>query len=362
MSVIPSPDGSGSLAGRLTRRLSVTFAAMLAVATAAFTLVGWFDRNVEAEMAAGQFRIADWVIEEMVGEVLPTVLPLLVATLLVTTVTVRHSLKPLRRLSRTAAEIVPGSGAIRLDEAGVPDEILPLVRAVNTALARLDAAVDQQRRLAENAAHELRTPLAVLRARVDGLAPSPECEELAADLDRMERAIGQILMLARLEGIEMATIRPIDLTVAVRDAAARLAPVAIDRGIALAVLAPDAPVPVDGDPDQIGQALANLVDNALAASSEGDEVEITVSPDARVTVADRGIGLEPGTETQVFERFWRSAASRRPGSGLGLAIVAEIMKQHGGSASAAARPGGGAQFALAFPLRAAQLPATRSTA
>ena len=110
-----------------------------------------------------------------------------VGTLLVAPLTIRRSLRPLGRLSAQAALIEPDRTDVRLNEDGIPSEILPLVEKINEALARIDEGFEQQRRFTSNAAHELRTPLAILRARIDGLEESPAKEGLIRDVERMSR-------------------------------------------------------------------------------------------------------------------------------------------------------------------------------
>ena len=110
-----------------------------------------------------------WMQDETLSELAPVLAPLFIGILLVAPFTIRRSLRPIDRLSAEAALIEPSRTDVRLEEAGVPMEILPLVRTINTALGRIDEGFAQQRRFTTNAAHELRTPLAILRARIDGL-------------------------------------------------------------------------------------------------------------------------------------------------------------------------------------------------
>lgn len=299
-----------------------------------------------------------WAMDELVEEVLPVGIPLFLATLGVAAVTIRRTLKPVARLSVEAGAITPRTTGLRLDEARVPAEILPLVLAFNAALVRLDEGFTLQRRFTANAAHQLRTPLAILRARLDGLAPRPEVEHLKQDCDRIARVVQQLLAIARLEAHQIDLGETVDLGHVARDIVADMAPLAIAEGRSLALDCPDAPVFVRGNSAALRDALANLVDNALRYSPAGQVVEVTLRPGASLAVADRGPGIAPQDRARLFEPFWRGQDphghhSREAGSGLGLAIVQEIAATHGGRVAALDRPGGGTEFRLDLPEAAA---------
>lgn len=216
------------------------------------------------------------------------------------------------------------------------------------ARAALERAMDQQKRFTANAAHELRTPLAVLRARIDGQPPSPDREALRRDIDRMARLVEQLLAVARLEARQITVTDGVDLVAVARDTVARLFPLALSMGLNLSLIAPDHPVPVRGDAFALEDALRNLIDNALRHSPPGETVEVTIhaSP-AALEVADHGPGVPPSLRPHVFEPFSRGTI-RRGGAGLGLAIVAETAAIHGATVSVDDRSGGGAVFRVTF--------------
>ncbi len=299
-----------------------------------------------------------WAMDELVEEVLPVGIPLFLATLVVAAVTIRRTLKPVARLSVEAGAITPRTTGLRLDEARVPAEILPLVRAFNAALVRLDEGFTLQRRFTANAAHQLRTPLAILRARLDGLAPRPEVEHLKQDCDRIARVVQQLLAIARLEAHQIDLGETVELGHVARGIVADMAPLAIAEGRSLALDGPDAPVFVRGNSAALRDALANLIDNALRYGPDGQPVEVTLRPGASLVVADRGPGITPADRARLFEPFWRGQDphghhSREAGSGLGLAIVQEIAIAHGGGVAAFDRAGGGTEFRLDLPEAAA---------
>jgi len=278
-------------------------------------------------------------------------IPLLIGGVLAVGVwALRRGLRPVREAAEAAARIGPDSTGQRLPEGEVPTELRPLVGAINRALNRLSHAIEQQRQFTADAAHQLRTPLAVLSAAVEEL-PEEERGHLRRDIDRMSRLVDQLLQVARLDGALVDTSQGVELTEVAREVVADLAPLALDRGCPLHLEPAPEETRIRGDRQAIARALINLVENALAHSPTDQTVAVTVHTDGRLTVADRGPGL-PSTGAQaLFRRFHRGpeSGSEPGGAGLGLAIAAETMKLHGGSVAAESRPGGGAVFTLAFP-------------
>lgn len=267
--------------------------------------------------------------------------------------TVRRSLAPLAGLSALAERIKPGSSDIRLPEAGVPQESLPLVKAVNHALDRLDAGIQQQREFTANAAHQLRTPLAVIAANIDLMEDKKVAERLRYDVGLMSRIIGQLLLVARLEALSMRLDDQVELCAVVREAAENLGPLAISTRRTLEVDEPPAAVFVRGNSQAIAAAVSNLIENALNHSPAGGAVKIRVTALPSIEVVDSGPGIAPELRERIFERFWRGETSRE-GAGLGLSIVQRIMRALEGDVSVSNAPGGGAKFSLEFPRRLPQ--------
>ena len=288
-----------------------------------------------------------WMMHEISEELLPLVVPLLIGSLIVVPWTVRRSLAPLRLLGFRIAAIGPGERGSGLTLDGVPREVAPLVKAVDSALARLQAAVQQQRRFTANAAHELRTPLAVLRTRLEGLAPSDEREALIRDTDRMCRLVAQLLAMARLEARQIAEAEEVDLADLGVDVIADLAPLAIAEGKEIVLERAAVPVRRHGKRAALSDAVRNLVENALRFTARGGVVTVLIDPAGAIVVRDQGPGVPAENRDRVFEPFWR--ASTGGGAGLGLAIVAETAAAHGGSVSVTDAPGGGADFRHSLP-------------
>jgi signal transduction histidine kinase len=292
--------------------------------------------------------IVHQVMAEFFTDIAWIVPVVLVITLAFTAFTLRRSLAPLREISVRASAIRPGALDQRLPDAHLPAEVVPLVRATNEMLDRVEAGFALQRRFTSNAAHELRTPLQLLASGLEELGADPRIEPLREDVRRMTRLVTQLLAVARLD----ARIEPVsgvaDLAKVAAATLASLAPLAVARGASVALDRPSPPVIVRGDPILIEDLTRNLVENALAASPPKAEVTVVVNADGRLDVIDRGPGIAPEHRERVFDRFWRAPGAPAGGSGLGLAIVKEIADACGASVRIADAPGGGALVRVAF--------------
>jgi signal transduction histidine kinase len=232
----------------------------------------------------------------------------------------------------------------------VPSEIAPLVHAVNRALDRLEAGFRAQREFTADMAHELRTPLAVARARVDSLEPGPLRDQLRADLVNMTRTVNQVLDIAELENFLVGTESRADLHDVCADAVAFMAPLAVERGQTIALTGAAGPVWVHGHTEALFRAVRNLIENAIRASSERGSVEVTVEQRdgvAEIAVTDRGPGVPPDQLGRILEPYFSTHAS---GTGLGLPIAARIAEEHGGALLARNRPIGGFEVVVTIPL------------
>lgn len=300
------------------------------------------------EIASRDHYLATSVTDEFVTDGGWLGLPLLVTLLGVGILTVRRTLSPLNRLSVLAAQIEPGKTGNRLPQEGVPREVMPLVRAMNAALDRLDRGFLRQREFTANAAHQLRTPLAVLQANIDTLPDETVAARLQRDLDSMTRIVSQLLVAARLEAAAIDLGERVDLHAVALDAAALLAPLAIAAGKSIEVDEPARPVLARGNSWMLLNALNNLIENALAQTPCGTAVRVQVSDEPAIAIIDAGPGVPPHLREKIFERFWRGDQDK-PGAGLGLSIVRRIMRLLGGSVSVGEAAGGGAVFTLHLP-------------
>jgi two-component system OmpR family sensor kinase len=266
-------------------------------------------------------------------------------------------LKPLDRIAQSVRLRNP-DGLEPLPENALPDEIRPLVIALNDLLARLRAAIDAQQAFIADAAHELRTPLTAVRLQVQLAEQAAGDEEKAAafgqlrgGIDRAARLVEQMLNLARHE-VAPAASENVSLETLARDVVADLAPLADARRQDFGI-ASSAPARVRGDPHALRMLLRNLADNAIRYTPEGGRVDVSVglrlgAPYLQVT--DTGPGIPPEDRERVFGRFFRRAGSGAPGTGLGLAIVQSIVKNHNGNITLDDNPaGGGLRVTVQFP-------------
>jgi two-component system OmpR family sensor kinase len=248
------------------------------------------------------------------------------------------ALKPLGRLAglvkaRRVHSLEP------LPQSPLPEEVQPLVAALNELLARLHAARKRERDFMADAAHELRTPLTALHLQLGTLARAASeaeraaaMQELAEGVQRAIRLVEQLLALAREAPRQSPPHQPVALEPLAREIVAELVPLADARRVDLGLSAADA-LSVSGDPDALRTLLRNLVDNAVRYSGEGGRVDVAVKTDAAgratLAVSDAGPGIPPAEHARVFDRFYRRAGTGPPGSGLGLAIVKAIADAHG---------------------------------
>jgi two-component system sensor histidine kinase MprB len=276
----------------------------------------------------------------------------------------RTTLAPVRRLTRAAERIAATRDLRSRVGDGRGDELGRLAKAFDIMLDALATSVDAQRQLVADASHELRTPLASIRTNLEVLEldegmPLEERRLILADavgeLAEMTHLIEELVELARGEqhALELDRVR-LDLVVrdAVAAAARRVPAIRFDARLD--------PTLVHGSAQALTCAVANLLDNAAKWSPKGAVVDVTVA-NGEVTVRDRGPGVDEVDREHVFDRFYRSAASRTlPGSGLGLAIVRQIAEAHGGSASVEPASGGGSVFRLRLPALDQRIDSSRS--
>jgi two-component system sensor histidine kinase MprB len=263
----------------------------------------------------------------------------------------RTALTPIVRFTRRTEALSGSLDTSQRVEVRGRDELARLASSFNATLDALERSAQAQRQLVADASHELRTPIASLRANIQILGdaerlPAEEQENLRRDiveeLDELTSLVSDVVELARGSGM-----------VAVREEVRldEIAEAAVERTRRRGELRFDLelePTVVRGDPDRIARAVSNLLDNARKWSPSGGVVEVVLR-DGVLTVRDHGPGFDVGDLPKVFERFYRAEQARKlPGSGLGLAIVRQAAEAHGGYARAENAEGGGARLVVSF--------------
>ncbi len=305
--------------------------------------------------------------------VLVTGLALVILLGIVAGLVTRLVVLPVRDAARTAQRLSAGLLDQRMRVDG-EDDLALLAASFNQMAANLQRQIVRleemsrlQRRFTSDVSHELRTPLTTVRMAADLIfsereefdpAVARSAELLQAELDRFESLLTDLLEISRFDaGFAALDAEHADLVPIVERVADRLAGLADRVGVEIELRVPETPVIAEVDPRRVERVLRNLVGNAVE-HGEGRPVRVTLACDdaaVAITVRDHGIGLKPGEERLVFNRFWRADPSRARqtgGTGLGLSISAEDARLHGGWLEAWGAPGEGAQFRLTLPVRA----------
>lgn len=298
----------------------------------------------------------DVIFDDIVADYLSRIgwftVAILALLLVVDILIIRRAFHPVTRISRIAGAIDPKRADLRLPLKELPRELVPLIVAVNEALDRLERGMKLQQEFTADAAHELRTPLAVLRARVDSLRVDSLSDQralapLKADIDVMSHVVSQLLEIAELENASLRIDDRVDLYAVASEVVSMVAAVAISQGKEVALAG--GAVMVRGNAAMIFRAIRNLVDNAVKHTEPGSEVTVEVREDGTVKVLDQGPGVPQAERAMMVRRFWR-ARRDQDGAGLGLSIVSRIAELHGAKLDIANRDGGGAVFSLSFEI------------
>jgi signal transduction histidine kinase len=278
------------------------------------------------------------------GIALPGLLVMGTATFIATPMIVQRAFRGLDTTADQARRIDIHQRGARLSVERIPLEVVPLVTAVNDALARLDQGYARHKRFVADAAHELRTPIAILNTRLESLPSGPDKTRLLEDAARLATLAEQLLDIQRLDRCGHPLAR-VDLVAMAQSAAADLAPLAIAAGYELELDAPSTPIEMVGDAAALERALTNLVQNAIQHGPRRGTIGIRVSKPACIEVTDEGAGVPADQREQIFEPFYRLSPLDR-GAGLGLNMVREIVLLHGGQVSVTDGADGGTCFRM----------------
>ncbi|BBH33395.1 Signal transduction histidine kinase [Pseudomonas sp. 43mfcvi1.1] len=255
-------------------------------------------------------------------------------------VTLGYTLKPLREVSESAAAISPRSLHSRLAVKTVPSEIAPLVASFNHTLERLEHGYRVQQDFLATAAHELKTPLALIRAQIELMEQSEGRSSLLSDVAHMTRQVQQLLLLAEASEVQNYSLAAVNTLDVANEAIFYLRRMADAAGVRLILVNSTAALCLwQADRSALFTLLKNLLENAIQHAPRGTEVHVTLDENS-LTVRDWGAGVGPEQLSQVFARFWRGSHRRDHGAGLGLTICQEIARAHRWTLSARrAEPG-----------------------
>ena len=291
-----------------------------------------------------------------------TMVPVVILALLIGVLVSLRASRRLTTIQEAIGRVMAGELHVRLPSRGSPDDVDELCRAVNRMLDEISRLVGQIRSVGDNIAHDLRAPLAVMRARLErGLAGSSEgtlralTAEALIDLERAMTTVTALLRISELEsGMRRGAFAPVELAAICRDAVELYQPLAEAKDVRLA-LRIATPLIEPGDADLLREALANLLDNAIKFTPPGGKVVVACGEPGRLmSVSDTGPGVEPDERAKIVKRFYRSDATRgEAGVGLGLSMTATIVDLHGLSLEI-----GDAQPGASFTIR--RRPATMS--
>lgn len=243
-------------------------------------------------------------------------------------ITMRHVQKPLRELSAAAAAISPRSLHARLQSERAPTEIAPLVESFNRVLERLEHGYRVQQEFLATAAHELKTPLALIRAQIELMPADGERDALLRDVAHMTRQVQQLLLLAEASEAHNYAFAATDVVELAREATQYLDRMARAAQVRIELMPEPDAAPWQADRGALFTLLKNLLENAIQHAPAGTAVVVDVDA-STLSVRDFGPGVTPDQLPQLFARFWRGAHRRDHGAGLGLAICQEIAQAHG---------------------------------
>jgi signal transduction histidine kinase len=288
---------------------------------------------------------------QLLDRVMLPIVPLTAIMLIVVLLVVRRALRPVEKAAIDVAQMRLSDQAAHLDLTGAPAEVEALGSAVNALLDRLEHALVSHREFAANVAHELRTPLSLLTlelGKIDGEAAA----QMREDVQALTRLVDQLLAVAKVEAVKPEDLETLELAELAKQVVMRMAPAAIAAGREVELDVSGTAL-VQGERETIAGALRNLIENAVRAAPAGSAVTVRVGIGSKVSVSDRGPGIEEADIHRVFDRYRQGDRKTSGSAGLGLSIVRRTMERHGGTVSLETEPGRGCVFTLVFPKLAA---------
>lgn len=292
--------------------------------------------------------------EEVSEHVLLPLISVLSILVIAIVIAVNRGLNPLKQIGRELDQR-HSEDLTAINTSDLPRELRGPVDSLNRMFQRVEETLLRERRFTSDAAHELRTPLAALKIHLERLYPlAGDNRVLHQGLERMERVVAQLLVLARLEPKQgqQLPLTPIEPGALIGDVIAELVPFALRKQVQLA-LHPFADVELQADPTLLQVLIRNLLENAIRYTTDDDTVEVRLSSGPghlSIQVIDHGPGLDDPLKQQVLQRFYRSDKSDSAGAGLGFSIVEQITQLHHGQLRLQDTPGGGLTVEVLLPL------------
>lgn len=301
-------------------------------------------------LAGGGDFAPDWIAAGVVTNLLLLIpiLLLTIATIALVWVLFGGMFRGVVQIERQAIAIDFDKPGTRLEAHHIPREIAGLVDAINSALQRLDEGYEASARFFASAAHELRTPIAIVLVRLDALPDGSLRDQLKRDVQRLARMADDLLDIERLRQTKNE-FRPVDLVFLAESVLEDLAAKAIAEGYDVALDAPYEQVMINGDEGSLRRLLTNLVQNAIQYGGKRGEITVRILSSGGIEVQDDGEGVPPELAERIFEPFFRAKRDGN-GAGLGLKLVRDIAQLHGGSISVYNVEPRGALFCVALPL------------
>jgi signal transduction histidine kinase len=300
----------------------------------------------EATIFAGGISMSQYGVTVLLGNLaigVPALILVAISLIGVPFVT-RWALRSFSDLTTRLERIDLDTRGALIEERGLPNEVLRVVRDINRALRRLDSGFEATERFFVNAAHELRTPIAILQVRIDTLSPSADKAHLQTAIKRLTAIANQLLDTEKYRQKPQQNT-PVDLNSVVSKVVADLAPLAISEGYEISFDSDAEDVFVPGDAEALERAFVNLVRNAVQYGGGRGQISVGIEADGSVTVADQGCGIAGDKQSRIFEPFYR-VSPHGSGAGLGLSMVNEIVTRHGGYVELSSAPGKGSTFAV----------------
>jgi two-component system sensor histidine kinase BaeS len=282
-------------------------------------------------------------------------------SILLGTILFRQITRPLQRLRGAVNQYAQGNLSVRTPVRS-SDEVGRLAIAFNQMAEELEKQEELRQKMVADVAHELRTPLSVMRGNIEAMTDGlliPDKEELVTlqdEVSRLTRIIDDLRLLSQADAGQLVlNLTPIEVNRFINRVVALMKPIADKDSVVIRALIGPAPMYVRGDEDRLQQALINLIENAIRNSSPGTRVEITAAVKEEIvliSVSDQGPGIPELDLPHIFDRFWRGDKSRSRasgGSGIGLSIVKQIVDLHGGAVQVESSDSGGSCFTIDLP-------------